>query len=247
MNNDYVMKDRYKEIDYRWYRNGKSNKIIVSGSGSGPTRKLTINSILENALEKYNLSMIHFDIQNGDFIQTVGKMSEKFHDIIELSKTEGYGIDKIGIMGTSLSRLPAMIASSEYKNMNLFLNSPMIYMQEMADKYLNTFHRYYWRVRRTIKKDGRKAHYSTYSTWRDTELAEIFERLKKKSNKIHILHGDGDDEILLDYSLRFQESMEENSVKSDLTILEGVAHNLHKNYLISDFTSNLLCDFFLSK
>lgn len=223
---DKIESGNYKKIDFEFYKASEANKILIIGSGGTPERQKGVNVNLANILELYNYSIINFDIQNNDHIDSVNKMAERFHRMIEYAGSHGFKIDDMGIVGTSGSGLPAVIASTEYGNMKVLLKYPVIYYQEMLEKKIGKFFLTIWKYWGEISRYGCRAPYSLYSEWRDSNLDELAKKLKEKSNKLHIVHGDKDNIIPWHYSKSFHELLSKYGVNSKLTILNGAGHDL---------------------
>ncbi len=113
MEKDRIESGNYKEIDFEFYKASEANKILIIGSGGTPERQKGVNVNLANILEPYNFSIINFDIQNNNHIDSVNKMAERFHRMVEYAGSHGFEIDDMGIVGRSSSGLPAVVASTE--------------------------------------------------------------------------------------------------------------------------------------
>ncbi len=243
MKKDKIESGNYKGVDFEFYRASESNKIIIIGSGGGPARQKRVNVNLAKILESYNFSTMNFDIQNKDRVFPVNKMVERFYHMIEYAELHGFKIDDIGIVGTSGSGLPAVVASTEYNNMKVLLRYPVIYYQNMLENTIGKFFLTIWKYLGEIKRYGCRAPYSLYSEWRDSDLDEIANKLKDKSNKLHIVHGDEDNIISWDFSKKFHEFLNEHGVNSKLTILKGAGHDLDGKKYVNK-TAELIIDHF---
>ncbi|MFQ5685939.1 MAG: alpha/beta hydrolase family protein [Candidatus Scalindua sp.] len=226
MKKELIESGNYKEIDFEFYKTSETNKILIIGSGGTPERQKGVNVNLANILGPYNFSIINFDIQNNNYIDSVNKMAEKFHRMIEYAGSNGFKIDDMGIVGRSSSGLPAVIASTEYSNMKVLLKYPVIYYQDMLEKTIGKFFLIIWKYWGEISRYGCRAPYSLYSEWRDSNLDALAKRLKTKSNKLHIVHGDKDKIIPWFYSKSFYKLLNKYGVNSKLTILKGAGHDL---------------------
>ncbi len=243
MKEDKIESGNYKGIDFEFYRASEANKILIIGSGGTPTRQKRVNVNLAKILEPYNFSIINFDIQNNDRVFPINKMAERFYYMIEYARLHGFKIDDTGIVGTSASGLPAVIASTEYSNMNVLLTSPVIYYQDMLENTAGKFLLIIWKFWGEIKKQGCRVPYSLYSEWRDSNLGEIAKKLKEKSNKLHTVHGDEDSIVSWNHSKKFHEFLNEYGVNSKLTILKGARHDLGGKKYVNK-TAELIIDHF---
>lgn len=233
----------YKEIDFEFYKASKANKILIIGSGGTPERQKGVNVNLANILEPYNFSIINFDIQNNNHIDSVNKMAERFHRMVEYAGSHGFKIDDMGLVGRSSSGLPAVVASTEYNNMKILLKYPVIYYQDMLEKEIGKFFLTIWKYWGEISRYGCHAPYSLYSEWRDSNLDELAKKLKEKSNKLHIVHGDKDNIISWCYSKSFHELLNKYDVNSKLTILNGAGHNLDERKNLHKITEIIIDHF----
>ncbi|MGR3301231.1 MAG: hypothetical protein ACUZ8I_01890 [Candidatus Scalindua sp.] len=226
MEKNKIERGNYKEIDFEFYRASEANKILIIGSGGTPERQKGVNINLANILEQYNFSIINFDIQNNNHIDSVNKMAERFHRMVEYAGSHRFKIDDMGIVGRSSSGLPAVVASAEYSNMKVLLKYPVIYYQDMLEKRIGKFFLTIWKYSGEISRYGCRAPYSLYSEWRDSNLDELAKKLKEKSIKLHIVHGDKDNIIPWYYSKNFHELLNKYGVNSRLTTLNGAGHDL---------------------
>jgi hypothetical protein len=239
----WIVSGNYKGIDFEFYRGNKTNKVLIFGSGGGKDRQKTINVNLARILESYNFSTINFDIQNNDRVFPINKMAERFYYMIEYAELHGFKIDDIGIVGSSGSGLPAVIASTKYNNMKVLLKYPVIYYQKFVEDSASKFFLMIWRFLGEVRMQGCHLPYSVHSEWKDHFLGEITKKLKEKSNEFHIVHGDEDNIISWDYSKIFHEFLNKNGVKSKLTILKGAGHDLDEEKYF-DKTAELIIDHF---
>jgi len=223
---DKIESGNYKGIDFEFYKASEASKILIIGSGGTPGRQKGVNVNLANILEPYKISIINFDIQNNNHIDSVNKMAERFHRMIEYAGSHGFKIADMGIVGTSGSGLPAVVASTEYSNTNVLLKYPVIYYQEMLEKNIGKFFLTIWKYSGEISRHGCHAPYSLYGEWRDSSLDALAKKLKEKSNKLHIIHGDKDNVIPCYFSERFHKLLNKYGVHSKLTILKGAGHDL---------------------
>lgn len=240
---DKIESGNYKGVDFEFYRASEANKILIFGSGGGRDRQKTVNVNLAKILESYNFSTINFDIQKDRLYLGINDMAERFYHMIEYAELHGFKIDDIGIVGSSGSGLPAVIASTEYNNMNVLLRYPVIYYQNFFEDSASKFFLTIWRFLGEVKIQGCRLPYSVHSEWRDSYLDEIVRKLKEKTNKFHIVHGDEDNIVSWDFSKKFHEFLNEQGVNSKLTILKGAGHDLDvKKYF--NKTAELIIDHF---
>lgn len=226
MEKNKIESGNYKKIDFEFYKASEENKILIIGSGGTPERQKGVNVNLANILDPYHFSIINFDIQNNNHIDSVNKMAEKFQRMVEYAGSHGFNIDDMGIIGRSSSGLPAVVASAEYSNMKVLLKYPVIYYQDMLEKKIGKFTLTIWKYLGEISRYGCCAPYSLYSEWRDSYLDELAKKLKAKSNKLHIVHGDKDNIIPCYYSENFHELLKKYGVDSELTVLNEAGHDL---------------------
>lgn len=207
--------------------------IIATGDGKSGSKSGTWRTLIP-ALLKENIGVVSFDFfglgeSGGDYENlslTLG--IENLLSVIEVIKVSGIKYKKIGVVGASFGGCVALIVGSLYEKFDfMVLKSPASSLYEAYENEQKYFENMLQWSRTGISPVTKQK----YNVYLDTFKYNVYGMIDQLHSKTLIIHGDNDQIVPIQQSLRLVNLNKEIQMK----ILDGVDHDYMQNDAMKKF------------
>ena len=199
--------------------------ILCHGFSTGKDGRTNVR--LEEILNKQKISTFRFDFfghgeSEGKFEEiTTSEAVDDVLNAIEFIRESGY--ERIGLVGSSFGGMASLFAASRSDNLYvLALKSPVSDYKSMSETRRSEQELEDWKEKGFIELEGpngemRRLNYSFYE---DAEKVDAYEAVKKIKVPALIVHGDADETVPIEQSLKTASLIED----CRLEVIEGGDH-----------------------
>ncbi len=210
----------------------KNNKrsIIILCHGFASSKDGHTPSTLQKILNRKNISTFRFDFfghgESGGAFEEI-TISEAVGDLLNaINLVKKHGYSKIGLVGSSFGGIASMVAASKSSDVSLLvLKSPVSDYRKLQVLRMGKEGIEKWKAKGFVEVYGRKLNYSFFE---DIKNNDGYEAAKKISIPTLIVHGDADDVVPVEQSIKTSKLIK----NCKLAIIKGADHNFgdEKNF-----------------